>query len=509
MPSDQHLQWFDVDDFTPGLWESTGVRNEFAAPPNAFVTLTDYQPMKGGGIRAFFLATAVGTSGVVAPTTEECSGIYASQKQTRPGKTGGGTESFDALMVTHSSVDLKHRIYRMDQANDEVVWKLVNASAAGTDTAYRCTCFEQFQRATGVDTVVYVLSINHGDRGLWTVGYAYGAAGAAPDNVATKLQTWDGPLAISQGRILVGGHLDARIHYSDVGATSYTNPTQYLDVHRSRSDADLSIISAIAPDDLLIGKTGAPWVEINGDVSVASTPVREMGAEHVTHRHRQQAPRVPGGIAFIEGNGRVFVTDGRTFRSISDQIKRIDANPGGGLLGNGQLAFNNDFLFVPGGYVYDFVTNSWFKQSSLATSQFHWRNESEVWLASPGSSFDVKRMGLFRSAGSTRASTGVIQTVPYADKTGRNVDIREVQLFVNTYAASEIKVELIDQTDAISVTRYATVTTAKKELVKFLFPYTKSEYLSVRITPRSIDGTSEAPTIERLRIGFGPNNLVT
>ena len=93
-------------------------------------------------------------------------------------------------------------------------------------------------------------------------------------------------------------------------------------------------------------------------------------------------------------------------------------------------------------------------------------------------------------------------------KNGRNIDVREVQLYVNTYATSEFRVDLINETGSIVSTRYISVAGAQRTTVSVKFPYSKARYLSCRVTPRSLDGTTEAPSMERMRIGFGINNLV-
>ena len=480
----------------------------FSSPPLAFVTLQDYVPQKGGGLRPFFQGIAVGNSGI--GTDEQCMGIYARNgAATRPGKTGGGSDSFDALCVTISESDFKVRIYRMDQSNDETTWTAIKTTAAvvTSSVGHQPTCFAFFQRKDG--TVVYLLSIFVTDAavsGLYSVGYAAGTHGSSPDNVVTRLQAYNGPLEVSQARILIGGS-GANIQYSDVGDTSFTSPsTQVITVTPNRAESTVSIISGVEPSDLLVGKEGAPWVEINGDIANSTTPVREMGDDHHQRQNRQQVPRVPGGIAFIEGGGRIFITDGRTFTSISDQIQ-VSTLVQGGMVGPATMAFLDDYLFLQASYVRDFRTNAWFKQSAVASSS-HWSDPygGMLWLAGHAAGFDVQRIQLYNG---TRVTTGVIQTVPYSDKNGRNIEVREVQLFVNTASTTEFKVELIDQTGSSVVTRYAVVAGAKANVVDFLFPSTKSEYLSVKVTATAVNGSSAAPDIERMRIGFGINNLVT
>jgi hypothetical protein len=221
---------------------------------------------------------------------------------------------------------------------------------------------------------------------------------------------------------------------------------------------------------------------------------------------------VPGGVALAVPNGGLYITDGRNYSAIGDQVTAQPRDTGH-MVGVGTLGYLEGFIFAPGGYVYDTRTKAWFQQDSIADTMFCWPDPSygEMYCAGLGTGFDVQKFtlaGIHRASAGTRSSSGVIQTVEYADKNGRNIAIREVQVFAQAFAASTFKVELIDETDSSVVTRYNTTPGARRGMLRFLFPETKSEYLSVKITPSANDGSSEAPAVERIRIGFGLNNLI-
>src|SRR5665213_1705839 len=157
MPANANLQWLDIADFTAGLYDTSAAAQRFSSPPLAFVTLQDYVPQKGGGLRPFFQGIAVGNSGI--GTDEQCMGIFVRNgAPTRPGKTGGGSDSFDAICATISESDFKVRIYRMDQSNGATTWKTIKTTAAVSTSSvgHQPTCFAFFQRKDG--TVVYLLS---------------------------------------------------------------------------------------------------------------------------------------------------------------------------------------------------------------------------------------------------------------------------------------------------------------------------------------------------------------
>jgi len=510
MPVGTHLQWFDIADFTAGIWDATAAINQFAAPANAFVTLDDYQPMKGGGVRAFHKATSTSLSGVGA--NEVPTGLFARNGVSRPTCVGGtGTDSTDIILVTMNTSDFKARIYRRDGTVGAPAWSLRHTTAAAGSAGHQVTGIEYFKDINGVEWyLISMFGAGNNTTGLFTMRQDYTvASNTGNDGLVAKIQSYGGPIVISQARIIIGTGNDEKLQYSGVGLT--TGFGSSLSVVPNRGEPNISIISGIEPSDLLIGKEGAPWVQISGDITSTATPVREMGDSHHQRQNKQQVPRVPDGIAFIEGGGRVFVTtDGRTFRSLSDSLARFSLNISPGMVGTGQMGFLNDLLFAPGPSgktnVFDYSCGCWFRstgiQSIFASADPY---GGMIWCVDhTDTSPSLVSYSVFANS---RVSTGIIQTVPFADKNGRNVDIREVQLFVQCYSSSTFIVELIDQTGASVVTRTVSGIT-DRQMVQFLFPNTKSEYLSIKVTPSATNGTSEAPTIERMRIGFGYNNIV-
>lgn len=515
MPVNTHLQWFDINDFTPGLWESDAVKGRFAAPPNAFRTMQGYMPIKGGGVRAAFKPnTTISMSGIGA--NEFITGIWARNGVFRSVANGGtANDSTDIVIATKNTSDFKVRIYRRDGTVAGPAWSLRSTSAATASVGHQITDFAYFKDTAGVEwlaisvfgTAVYLMRFdfattsNTGNDGL----------------VSTMTSTFTGPICVSQNRILVGGGNDDSINWTNVGVTTGIGGTNFLKVASNRAEANVSIISNIEPSDILVGKEGAPWVAINGDITSTSTPVREMAGDHLQRQDKQQVPRVPGGIAFIEGDGRVFVTnDGRSFQSISDQLSQFGLFITPSMIGTGTMAYLNSLLFAPGVFsgtvpsgcrIYDFDCGAWHTITDI-DYVFGWADPygGNVWLANHTTTPAI--VGVNVMGGGSRQTGGVLRTVEFADKLGRNVDIREVQLFVDCTTASTFVVELLDQSGASVVTRTVSAVT-NKQMVQFLFPNTKSEYLSVKVTTSADNGSSEAPRIERMRLGFGYNNLIT
>lgn len=513
MPSNRHLNFFDITDFTKGLWSERGT-SELAAPNNAFVQLDDYMPLKNGGMRAFYKSTAVGVGGIGSISQRFVSGLFA--RNGVPLRTGAASDGFDAFVLTIDNVDFKARLYRMDGANAETTWKLVGTGTidnpAGSSSGHQVGIFRYFKETGGNEYYIIVISCG-GNSGLYKVAWVGGVGPPAGDGVTTKIATYTGPMCISQARIIVGGGNDEKVHYSDVGATTFTSPaTQVVSVTPNQGEPNLSIISNIEPADLLIGKEGAPWVEVNGDITTVGTPIRELGEAHYMRQNKQNAPRVPnGGIAFIEFSGRIFVTDGRTFQSISDPIPRFLCNQSSGLVGPGQMAVLNNLLFAPGGLVYDFDTNAWFTSTDFAGSLYHHGDPygGQMWMATNGASFDVQKMSIFEANTNTgkRKTSGHFRTVPFSDPNGRAVELREVQLFLQVYGTSTAVVKAIDASNnTVSTQTIAGMT--GRGMYRALFPNVQDQYVSVDVTISADNGTSEAPTVERMRIGFGAGNII-
>jgi hypothetical protein len=517
MPINTHLQWFDIADFTSGIWDASAVKGRFAAPANAFRTMTGYQPIKGGGVRAAVAtSTSISMAGVGA---NECiTGIWARNGVNRAAGVGGtGGDSTDMVIVTKSTADFKIRVYRRDGTVAAPAWSVRTTSAATSGAGHQITDFAFFKDSAGVEW----LAISHFGVAVYLMRFDFTVASNTGNDglISTMTSTFTGPICVSQNRILVGGGNDDSINWTNVGVTTGIGGTNFLKVASNRAEANVSIISNIEPADLLVGKEGAPWVLISGDISNTATPVREMGDDHHQRQDKQQCPRVPGGIAFIEGDGRVFITnDGRTFQSISDNISpfRLFISPS--LVGTGTMAYLNSLLFAPGPFtgtnpigtnIYDFDTNCWHRISDIDYA-FGWADPygGNVWIANH-TTVSPAIISINALSTGARQTSGILQTVEFADKNGRNVDIREVQLFTdNPSGGGDYTVELIDQSGASVVTRTASTVT-NKQMVSFLFPNTKSEYLSVKITAASHNGSSDAPSIERIRIGFAYNNLIS
>ena len=508
-PVNKHLNWVELTDFSKGLYDEQASTKQLLGPSGALVKCSDYEPRTQGGLRAFFQGAALTTSGLTAPTTARCAGIWAaSGLADRPGKTLNlGYDRF----LSYIGTDDKARLARMDGTNEETTWKSAYADAAGAATqAAEHTDFEQFQTTAGVIYLCWVQRCGS-DKGLYSIRLDYsGAAGTNNDGSTAKRQAFQGPIEVNQARLI---QCDGRIaYYSDTGTITITSTgNQQTEIDPNDPNGTIAILTAIAPSDLLFGLTGAPWFAVQGDISLITTPIREMSNDHHQRTHYQKPTKVNGGsIAFIEPGGRIFITDGRTFRSISDQIQKFDLDVGN-CFGPGQLAFCDHYLFAPGGHVHDLDTGAWFKSSLMADSAYHFFDGAgRIYVANAADGISLAIHRIFEGGDATvvRCPSGFIQTIPFRDQAGRDIRIQEVQLNMHCYGTSDVTVTILDSDGSTLDTQTITGIPTGTSMTSFLFQGLPARYCSVYISLATEDGVTEAPTIEDARIGFSPNNNI-
>lgn len=471
-------------------------------PPNAASEMIDCVPLKQGGLRAFYEpATTHATTGIDAVANEVSTGLFV--RGGVPLRTGASGDGADRYLATVDPSLLLHKLYRMDGSAGETTWKQEaapgNYETAVASTSVRSTQFDYFEDSSGNQYVLYVQRGGGAAAGLYRVAYVGGALPVASDGDQVKIAGYNGPLAVNQARILIGEGNSERIYYTGTGSVTAPGAIDFIDVEPNRRLVNLAAIVAIAPDDLLVMKEGAPWVQISGDITNASTPVREMGQDYVGRFTEQVPVRVPGGIAIIEPGGDIYLTDGRNFTNISHMLSpfyKVSEGSGVDVVSPGQMAWLGGFLFVPGGYVRDWETGAWFKLSSFDAA--FWTAEpylGEVFGVTQGKSFSLKSWKLYEGQGDTRMHTYSWTSAPFSNEDGRQVAIREVQLFVACSATSDISVTVG------GVTKTVTGLAAGRHQVPFYFRE-RGEMLTAKVVPSAQSAANEAPIVERIRVGM-------
>lgn len=511
MPVNRHLEWFDITDWTPGLYDEVSTQaRRLLMPENACQELVNYVPQPQGGLRAFFAPTTVSTTGLDSAANEIATGLY--QRGGLPLRSGASGDSIDRYLATMHGTDKKSRLYRMDGSNGETTWKQEAApgnydGVAASHSGARATEFDFMKTTAGDEYVLAVFrdtsvySATQVSAGLFKIKYVGGAGPPATDGDLSGIASYTGPLAVAQARILIGAGNSERLYYGTVGDV-VVDGTTYIDVEPNKVLPNLALLEPYAPADLIVVKEGGSFVVIGGDISDAGTPVREMGQGHFARFTEQEFVRTPDGLVFIEPGGNAYLTDGRDFSNISSQIARFDHNLSGNsathyVVSPGRGAFLNGFLFMPKGYVLDWATKAWFKTDSFTAAFLSADPYSGTVLgASQGSSFSMKSWQIFeQQPGTTRVSTAYFRSAPYSRPDGRQVEIREVQLFLTAYGTTDVVVTVNGTARTVSGLA------AGRHQIPFLFAE-RGEMLDVKVETTNT-AAGEAPTIERMRVAFG------
>lgn len=483
MPDNSNLQWIEVRDFSPGLWE----QGDWLLPAGAATTLTDAYPQEGGGLRAFFKKTAMSMTGIGAG--EFVSAIYGAWAQHR--SLAGS--AIDFYCVTYAGGTPK--LYRYDQTDSaQTGWTLMKTFATvGTGPSHEAQILGYTRASDGHLLIVASISNGGADDAIWY----------ADQTVVTGTQTWTkisgtvgGPIAIHQNRLCEGN--GSKVVFSGPGDLVMT--TGYVDIEPQRTGRAITFMIPQAPGDLIVGKEGASWAVVQGDLT--DPTIRTLSEAHPPG-HADQTPADTGmGLAFMEEDGGIYLTDmGSSFQRLDKQLippTRPSITTHGVFLGD--LAFFKRFLFAPRGYVFDTDTKAWFKISALSGvySLFVEHVARTIYLVDNTATAVYTIMLL---EGDSRVSTYTWKSPALRDPSGRQIRIREVQLALKTYNAASTVAVTVN-----GVTRTSPVLAAGRQTVSFLFKE-RDEVLDVEVVPNSNDAAVEAPSIEVVRIGTAPGHL--
>lgn len=467
-------------------------------PPNAAQVMQDCYPQLGGGLRAWFKPTDFSVAGLDV-ANETVLGISAHAGL--PHRTLA-TEATDYYLVTsHKSTGVL-RWYRRDETNAAVTsWSVIRTWAAGSLTPHEAQ-HVGYILSGGTRHMVVSLFAASTDDGLWSAAYA--------DSVVTsRLTTGAGPLAQHQSRLVVSGVSTngANLYFSDAG--SFTFPAaNVLTVEGAKSNSLNVLLLAMAPADLYVGKAGAGLHMLQGDLE--DPIVRSMGSFQFMGL-RQQASYTPAGITFLEPDNGVFATaSGADYARLDPQLG-ADAGPSDAPTGwnndIGQLSYQHHWLVAPRGFVYDFRTRAWFTSSPIASSFLQYGDTFNNTLlvptfASGSGSFAIKRYQLLEGEG-TRFNTYTWKSAPLRDPGGRQLELREVQVYVRAYdSGSQVAVTVAGTTRTVSGLA------AGRHQLSFLFSE-RSEVLDVQVVPSAGSTSNEAPSVEAVRIGTRGHHLLS
>lgn len=506
MPVHNHLKPIEIKDFTPGLYTDV----DWLMPANGAQQMVNCHAQVGGGLRAFYKATAISTSGIVAPAKERALAVHG--RGGVPARSGAPADLTDRYLLTYlfdaaagAGSKARPRLYRMDGSNAETTWTQIKKPAAAEfafatndNNAPSKARFRYFRLSAGApnDQKVLLQILYVGaDSGLYSLNYNDLSAAQIATLQATLVTNATqpcGPLAIHQARVVIFAGNSERMVWSDPGTLSFP-AANFLDVDGLQDLPNPVAIATIEPSDLFVMREGAPIVLVQGDIT--NPTVQSMVQGIVGGGAGQQdLGRTDQGMALITHDGYVYLSNGSSVTKLSQQIRAIP-HPAD-YVGQGSVCFIGEYLFCPGGLVYHFPTQSWFTQTQLAGTVLNVEPyTSQIWgTTGEGVSFSLAQLIPVPATGAARVSSYTWQSSPMRSNDERQLRIREVDIIAKSYDANATITVTVNGTALPT-----TLTATGRQTVQFLFNE-RAEVLDVTVTSTAGSGANEAPSIEAVRI---------
>lgn len=505
-----HLDWIELS-FERGMWTSGGPTH---VPEGGAQVLENLQPQLGGGVRPAVMFSEFSKAGVGAG--EYPAGLYA---QSNIPERAGGSNNVILYLVTYNPTTFVGRIYQWDktQTVDPVAWTLIKTFAAGTGPYVHAAFTEYTLTVSPTGTHVYLsYRAAASDDGLWRIQYTTGAADA--NSTVTKVASPTNPNAITthQDRIVlnVGNNNGSRIIWNDPGTETFA-AANFLDVlpyYRSTGAAFLK--SWVT--DLMIGKSGAPFTLVSGDLD--DPFVRVLLDAHYPTIVQVPAETAEGIVYSAVRDGVYATSSGSDVKKLSMQLDASDSAPDDiypfpprayGSVNNGSIVSVGDLVYLATGMVYDRRTQAWFRQSDLHDEYAAGRppkvmyydpsiDSQTLWIATESTSFRILYAMAFDEA--PRRGDTYYLSPPIRHPSGRNVRVRKVQVVVDApHEGSAVVVEVNGFAHSFAIAD------AGRQSVTANF-LQERDVLDVGVRTSS-NGAGEAPSIETVRVGIQAGHL--
>lgn len=484
MPTDRHLEYIEIPDFSPGLHDAGST---FLVPSTGWRKMEDCRPEPSGGLRAAFKPTEEWDLSTISSTVRSHCEILAVMEITSSERYIWLRYDNAADTTDDPSGTYDVRIYwwngtTWDQLADPIAY-LVG------DTKPRAIMADTFTDVFNIENVEFIIDSPNADaQGLWV--FARNSS-AAPSN------TYSGAvsvMAVNDDRILInnGGRT---LFFSDSLDAGSIETADFLVIQGSRFNSAITGILPISPSDIMIGTNGAVWSRVQGDIASSPT-VRGLSDAHPCTTP-QQLHLSDAGVPFIEDSRGIYVTgDGSQFECISTQLDGNHFQTDADLRTVGSIVNCGTFLFAPGGYVFDLRTKSWFTLSDINVADtgfvsFGHRQNGRVIVATKGTSPHIYS---YDTDESHLAHTWTARTAPIRSTDGRRVRIRQVEV--------PLLANHDGDTLAVTVNGHTLTHTLEAGRGTEVFYFNQeSEMLDVTITATANTVNQEAPMIEVLRIG--------
>lgn len=311
------------------------------------------------------------------------------------------------------------------------------------------------------------------------------------------------------------------IGYEEIRATKtndYSTDSGQDAIFVNENPSNIGAMVSMNANELIVIKNIGGGYIARGDVATSPTIVRLPGIPSADVNHIPVA--IPGAVVYGNQQG-VWELRGTNAACISDQldgrfwIPTGVANPGGqGSAGKyqylgsvGSFAYLHPYIFVPNGFFYDIRTKSWWRLN--ATNNYAWAaSTSEGYMLCVPSSF---------TSGQSIADwwdihNGVAsyswQSHPLPITQTRTMELQKVTLLAQPSNTT------VGGTVSLIFESYTSNGQVQMQPVNFTIPASQTVIaqtykvgiqgydMTVRIIANSADGTSPAPRIYRVNLGF-------
>lgn len=468
MPTDRHLEVIEITDFSPGLWTAGGTLN---MPSQGWQEMQGCRPEPGGGIRAAMEPTTWNLTGITNLATSTVLALISF------GQQGAGGNDYRYIFLKETSGgDIQV------WAHNGTSWSNIATHDYSAGSAGPYVQLDTFTKSTGVNYLLYTIwqnGTNTTVEGLWEINRSTDVETKVDTVIPTAMCVMDDRVALIEG---------STVYFSTSGTTTMDHTNRFIDVNLSRWEPLIKAAVWISPSDLLLAAD--TWALVQGDIAV-SPVVRSMNRSH-RPSFLQNLDLTDLGIPFIEGGVGVMVTgDGNSFELVSGQLN-------GAAISIGDISQVGNFLLAPDGFCFDVRTKSWFTLPDLVAGnsvQYCNHRDEEIIAATETTNPTIY---VYDPDEDTREDSYSIKTAPIRASDGRRVKIRQVQIPHISYNVGDTIAVTVNGT-----TRTHTVATVGKDTAVFLFRE-EGEILDVRVVSTANSASTEAPTIEALRIYKAP-----
>lgn len=491
MPVTESLEFREIREFGT-LWT-----RDNNGPPNAAQLMSGCQPLPGGGLRAAIYFKGLNPTGLTLTDW--------------PIALMGGLSPTNRLLLTMNKTTGVAVIYHQSGTADWA-FRYVFNNAWAVPTYAPASAHTYYSGRAGRDIIFTV----HGaapDAGLWSVDQT-----AVTRTLELALAP-NGPLTTHQARLLRTNQ--ARLLWTDPGAVGAVWPAaNFLDVEPQGATIDWIVaLVPVPPSDLFVIKNSGQTILVQGDLS--SPVLRVLNSLPEITNPIGSAVRTPYGIAALVPRYGVYLLQGDSWTHLSEPLafNAFDGGFNDSDESQGNLLFFNDILYCPAGLAYDFRTKAWHLvggEGAIGAIKYYARSRTAsgtnsgplTAVVDVGSTFGLREAVVLEDypTGVTYRDTNYEwQSMPLRDPTGRQVEVREIQVICRTFDnGSQIHARV--HNGASVITRSVTLTDAGVNAPRFFFRERGREpHIAVQAV--SAGSTTEAPTIEAIRIGTRARHL--